>query len=124
MVDTPKTLYELVGDENLKKLVNAFYDLVQKNETLSPMFKGEFETIKDKQYCFLSQFLGGPLRYNEKYGHPKMRLRHLPHPIDQNAKTEWLKCMKQAISDIQLKPELAETLYNCFPPVAEHMVNK
>lgn len=124
MTETPKTLYELIGDEKLKKLVNTFYDLVQQNETLAPLFKGDFETIRDKQFCFLSQFLGGPLRYNEKYGHPKMRLRHLPHPIDQNAKTEWLKCMKLAISDIQLKPELAEALYNCFPPVAEHMVNK
>lgn len=120
----PQTLYELVGDENLKKLVAQFYDLVQKNETLAPLFKGDFDTIRDKQYCFLSQFLGGPMRYTEKYGHPKMRLRHLPHHIDQKAKNEWLKCMKKAIETLELEPNLALALYNCFPPVAEHMVNK
>jgi hemoglobin len=118
------TLYEQLGDDSLMELVTTFYDLVQLNPILAPLFKGDFTSIRDKQFCFLSQFLGGPLRYNEKYGHPKMRLRHLPHAIDEKAKDEWLVCMKKAINSLNLEPSLSEALYLCFPPVAAHMVNR
>lgn len=119
-----RTLYDHLGDDNLMKLVTHFYDLVQKNSILSPLFKDDFDRIRDKQFCFLSQFLGGPPRYNEKYGHPRMRMRHLPHPIDEKAKEEWLKCMKEAIQTLEISDDLKTALYNCFPAVAQHMVNR
>lgn len=119
-----RTLYDHLGDDNLMKLVTHFYDLVQKNPILSPLFKDDFDRIRDKQFCFLSQFLGGPPRYNEKYGHPRMRMRHLPHPIDEKAKEEWLKCMKEAIQTLEIPDDLKTALYNCFPAVAQHMVNR
>ncbi len=119
-----RTLYDHLGDDNLMKLVTHFYDLVQKNLILSPLFKDDFDRIRDKQFCFLSQFLGGPPRYNEKYGHPRMRMRHLPHPIDEKAKEEWLKCMKEAIQTLEISDDLKTALYNCFPAVAQHMVNR
>ena len=122
--DQTVTLYDKIGDEKLRLLVETFYSLVQQNEILSPLFKGDFITIKDKQYCFLTQFLGGPMRYTEKYGVPKMRMRHLPHAIDQRAKEEWLKCMRKAIDSIELEEHLGNALYNCFPAVAAHMVNR
>jgi hemoglobin len=124
MESNTRTIYEKLGDDRLMELVTTFYDLVQLSPILAPLFKGDFTSIRDKQFCFLSQFLGGPLRYNEKYGHPKMRLRHLPHPIDEIAKDEWLVCMKKAINSLNLEPNLAEALYQCFPPVAAHMVNR
>lgn len=123
-MNTTKTLYESVGAENLKELVDRFYDHVQNSEIISPLFTGNFDLIKDKQYCFLTQFLGGPALYTEKYGHPRMRIRHLPHAIDQQAKEEWLACMRMAIDSLNLSDGLAEALYNCFPPVAQHMVNR
>lgn len=72
---------------------------------------------------FLTQFLGGPQLYNEQYGHPRMRMRHMPHRIDEAAKNEWLRCMRQAINEMDFTPELADALYNCFPRVADHMQN-
>lgn len=123
-MNTTKTLYESVGAENLKELVDRFYDNVQNSEIISPLFTGNFDLIKDKQYCFLTQFLGGPALYTEKYGHPRMRIRHLPHAIDQQAKEEWLAYMRMAIDSLNLSDDLAEALYNCFPPVAQHMVNR
>ncbi len=81
-------------------------------------------SIKDKQYCFLSQFLGGPQRYTEKYGHPKMRQRHAPHAITEEAKDEWLKLMKKSIEEMEMEEDLKLALYNCFPRVAAHMVNR
>lgn len=119
-----KTLYESIGDDNLAKLVDEFYSLVQLNAVLSPLFKGDFEIIKEKQFLFLSQFLGGPQRYTAKFGHPRMRMRHLRHAIDEQAMNEWLDCMKQAIETLPLDNSVKEALYACFPPVARHMVNR
>lgn len=51
-------------------------------------------------------------------------MRHLPHPIDDEARIEWLRCMRQAIDDMNFDPELADALYSVFPRVAAHMQNR
>jgi hemoglobin len=117
------TIYSTLGDENLQKMLDEFYDLIFESEIGHLFNKTEKEIIKDKQFCFLTQFLGGPQRYIAKYGQPKMRLRHLPHKIDQNAKEVWLGCMKKAINTLDIDEQFKVSLYNCFPKVAEHMVN-
>jgi hemoglobin len=124
MNEQSKTLYETLGEKVIVALVNEFYSRVYEHPTLSPLFQNDIEEVKDKQFRFLTQFLGGPQLYTEKYGHPRMRMRHLPHAIDENAKSEWLKCMKDAINTLDLDPNLADALYNCFPAVAQHMVNR
>lgn len=117
------TLYHKLGESNLQQLVNNFYDLVQQNEVLSPLFKGDFDSIRKKQFMFLSQFLGGPQLYTISFGHPRMRKRHMPHKITEEGKNEWLKCMKSAINQLDIDDEFKSTLYECFPQVAQHMVN-
>jgi len=120
-----KTLYERLGDIQLQLLLNSFYAKVFKSPILGPLFNHtDAETIIDKQFCFLTQFLGGPARYNLKYGPPKMRKRHLPHAIDNNAKDEWLKLMFDSIQELEITADLKTALYNCFPLVAQHMVNR
>jgi len=118
------TLYEILGEKVILSLVDAFYARVYTHPTLIPLFHNDIEEVKDKQFRFLSQFLGGPQLYSEKYGHPRMRMRHLPHRIDTNAMEAWLACMREAIDTLDLEPHLADALYNCFPPVARHMVNR
>lgn len=95
----------------------------KKNEIISPLFKGDFYSIRKKQYLFLTQFLGGPGLYTEEHGHPKMRARHMPHKITNEAKEQWLLCMKKAIDKLDIEDGFKDTLYNCFPAVAQHMVN-
>lgn len=119
-----ETLYTKIGPENLKQLVDTFYDLVFNDSTISHLFTTDQSTIRDKQYRFLTQFLGGPQLYTSEFGHPRMRMRHAPHAIDEAARIEWLRCMKQAISTMDFDPELGEALYNCFPRVAAHMQNR
>ena len=72
---------------------------------------------------FLTQFLGGPDLYSQHYGHPRMRMRHLPHKITDEAREEWLKCMKEAITSLSIDEDLKARLFNVFPQVAQHMVN-
>lgn len=119
------TFYELLGEEVIHVIVNRFYVKVFENVTLNPLFKNsKIDAVKDKQFSFLCQFLGGPQYYSEKYGPPKMRMRHLPHAIDNKAKEEWLKCMHEAIHETIADKQLATALYNCFPKLANHMVNR
>lgn len=120
-----KTLYEIIGDERLQELVNRFYARVFKSPVIGPLFdQSNMELIKEKQYRFLTQFLGGPGRYTEKFGHPRMRMRHLPHAITNEAKEEWLSLMKMSIEELDLPDEIKTALFNCFPMVAQHMVNR
>lgn len=123
-MENSKTLYALIGDRRLQELLNSFYARVFASPIIGSLFnQTNAETIKDKQYCFLTQFLGGPPRYNEKYGPPKMRRRHLPHRITNEAKEEWLHLMQISIDELDLTDDLKRALYNCFPQVAQHMVN-
>lgn len=118
-------MYEKLGDDRLKQLIDAFYDRVFTSDIIGPLFKNTpIDVIKDKQFCFLTQFLGGPLRYFEKYGNPKMRMRHLAHPIGQKERDEWLKLMHEAIQTLDWEEENKTALYNCFPTLASHMMNK
>ena len=117
------TIYSKLGDEKLQQLIDHFYDLIFESEIAHLFNQTEKDVIKDKQLCFLTQFLGGPPRYNEKYGMPKMRMRHFPHKIDQHAKTVWLDCMQKSINTLDIDDQFKDALYNCFPKLANHMVN-
>jgi len=119
-----KTLYSELGSHKLNELVNNFYDIIFHESTIAHLFQNEKDLIREKQYLFLTQFFGGPPLYSEKFGHPKLKMRHLPHSIGVDEKDEWLRCMKMAINQLNLDEQLALQLYNCFPKVAEHMRNK
>lgn len=119
-----ESIYSKIGPEKLRAIVDSFYDLVFDNETIGHLFQTDKSLIRDKQYQFLTQFLGGPHLYSGSYGHPKMRMRHLPHAINEEAMHEWLRLMRMAIFKNLEDASLAEALYSCFPTVAAHMVNR
>lgn len=117
------SLYDQIGPSELSNIVARFYDEVFQSPVIGHLFRNDKEEIKAKQLAFLTQFLGGPPLYSVSYGHPKMRMRHLPHVINIAAKDEWLRCMKLAIDASMLTDSLKTALYNCFPAIAQHMVN-
>lgn len=117
------TLYSKIGQDRLHKVLVLFYDKVFSSAIIGPLFKGDKEEILEKQELFLTQFLGGPQLYSQKYGHPRMRARHLPHKITNEGKDEWLRLMKASIEEVFGNDSLGVALYNCFPQVAQHMVN-
>ena len=118
------TLFEQLGEENLQKLVDRFYDLVFKHEQIAHLFKTDKELIKEKQRMFLTQFLGGPPLYSNQYGHPQLRARHLPHPIAQDDAVAWLTCMSEAITSLDIEEALKDELFKRFVPTAMFMVNQ
>ncbi len=119
-----ETLYSNIGPERLQAIVDKFYDLAFSNEIIGDLFQTDKNIIREKQLQFLTQFLGGPQIYTENHGHPRMRMRHLPHAITEEAKNEWLRCMHTAINDVIEDKTLADALYACFPKLAAHMVNR
>lgn len=119
-----KNFYEKIGEERLHRVIREFYRNVFSSPVISHLFATDRELIQEKQIKFLTQFLGGPDLYSREYGHPKMRMRHLPHRIDETAKIEWLRCMRQAIDKVfEDDAELGNAFYSVFPPIANHMVN-
>lgn len=120
-----ENLYEKIGEKNLLLLVDYFYELVFQDQQIKELFgHTEKEIIKSKQFKFLTQFLGGPALYSEEYGHPRLRARHLPHPIKEEDAFAWLKCMYEAIQKLQLEEDLKTELFERFPRTAYFMVNE
>ncbi len=120
-----ETLYSKIGENKLRELVDTFYDSIFNKSSITHLFNaGSQDFIREKQFLFLTQLLGGPTLYSDQFGHPKMRMRHIPHSIGNIEKEEWLRCMKLAILSMNFDKALADELYDIFPKIAEHMRNK
>lgn len=119
------TLYRLVGgDETFQQLVDAFYDRIERDPLLRPMFPADLEPGKQRQYLFLTQFFGGPARYNEQRGHPRLRLRHSPFPIDEAARRRWLGHMLAAIDETGIDEPMRSVMRNYFDRASAMLVNR
>ncbi|GAB7389320.1 hypothetical protein BSNK01_31580 [Bacillaceae bacterium] len=124
MLHSLEPLYERIGGaETLRKLVEAFYSRVAKDPDLSPIFPDDFTEIKEKQYRFLTQYLGGPTLYSDVYGHPMMRARHMPFPITPKRRDAWLKCMAEAMEEVGIRGAEREEMFARLTLTAHHMVN-
>ncbi len=123
-----KTTYELIGGaEKLRELVDRFYDLM----ALEPAYVGiramhpqDLNISGDKLFMFLSGWTGGPDLFVEKYGHPRLKARHLPFPIGISERDQWLQCMRQAMKDVGITGLLFERLMQSFFTTADWMRNQ
>ncbi|TDE84783.1 globin [Deinococcus sp. S9] len=118
------SLYDRIGPEALARLVQHFYARVAADPDLAPIFPADLTLTAEKQLAFLTGFLGGPPLYHQRFGHPRLRARHLPFPITPTRARAWLACMQAALRET---PEIAEAeareLYAALSRVAVHMVN-
>jgi len=117
------TMFDRIGEENIKMLVDRFYDLVFDHEQIAHLFKSDKDEIKEKQRLFLTQFFGGPAVYSERFGHPRLRARHMPHSITEDDAVAWLSCMAKAIGTLPIEESLKDELFKRFVPTAMFMVN-
>lgn len=118
------TPYETIGGaETVAKLVDAFYPRVQAHPELAPLFPTDITAVRDRQYLFLTQFLGGPPLFSEQHGHPMLRARHAPHRITPAGARAWLGCMEAAMDDIGLTGDMRDFIFQRLTTTAHHMVN-
>ena len=73
---------------------------------------------------FLVGRFGGPMRYVEQRGHPRLRMRHMPFAIDTGARQRWLVLMTAALDEMRFAPEVDEILRGFFVAVSEMMINR
>ena len=123
-----KTLYEqLGGEENLRRLVDRFYDLMSElpeAKTIRAQHPDDLTVSRDKLFKFLSGFFGGPSLYIAEFGHPMLRARHLPFSIGENERDQWLLCMNRAIDELVGDPQLVSQLKTTLFRTADHMRNR
>ena len=117
----------LGGEPGVRALVDRFYDLME----LEPAFAGiraqhpsELEGSRDKLHWFLCGWLGGPNLYIERFGHPRLRARHLPYAIGIAERDQWMACMMQAMQGQGVDHTLAQRLTEAFFGTADWMRNK
>ena len=79
---------------------------------------------EEKFYLFLTGWLGGSSMYTDKHGPPKLRKRYLPFSIGIEEDAQWLYCMAQALSKMELDLVLAEQLMASFSQTADFMRNR
>jgi len=122
-VRQPDILQRIGGRATVERIVSEFYDRVEADPELRPMFPEDLTEGREKQALFLEQWLGGEPRYSEKYGHPRLRMRHFPFVIDQRGAGLWLRHMAEALRAAGVpEQEMAEILAG-LGPLARHMVN-
>ncbi len=121
-------LFPKMGRETLYQLSAAVYRNIGESDIASMFPEGEaLLAASRKQAEFLIGILGGPPIYMEKYGHPRMRARHLPFEIDESARQTWLRCFREALGDgseWRLSPEEAAALLNWLEAFSAWMVNQ
>lgn len=121
-----RTMYERIGGEApLKRLVDAFY----RNMRELPETRGilalheDLDRANDKLFMFLSGWMGGPSLYIERYGHPRLRMRHLPFPIAESERDQWMRCMRAALDEVVEDAGLRDELYTALYGIADFMRN-
>lgn len=120
-----QNLYALIGEDGFDRLVAAFYRQVPGDDILGPMYPADdMAGAEARLRDFLVGRFGGPPRYIEQRGHPRLRMRHLPFPIDVAARDRWLTLMGRALQDAGLPPAADAMLKEFFVGVATMMINR
>jgi hemoglobin len=123
-----RTPYELLGgDEGVRQLVADFYELMDTLPEAAPiraMHKGDLAEMTDKLGTFLIGWMGGPQRYQERFGRVIIPLAHRPFPIGPSERDQWLLCMHRALEKTSLGASMKARLMDAFGRMAEMCRNK
>lgn len=115
---------EFGGEEFFTRLVAGFYARVAEDPLLRPMYpEADLGPAERRLRLFLMQYWGGPKTYSQERGHPRLRMRHAPFPVDEAAKLAWLTHMRAALDDQDLPEDLDRQLWDYLFAAAQAMVN-
>ena len=120
------TFDQFWGADAVRALVDRFYDLMDSDPAcagIRSLHATSLSGSREKLYLFLSGWLGGPPLYVERYGHPRLRARHLPFPIGASERDQWLSCMTRALAEAKIDDALRRHLEGAFARTADHMRN-
>jgi len=120
----PTTIFDAVGGAQwFAEMIDRFYDAVETDPLIRPMYPDDLTDSRDHMVKFLSQYWGGPTTYSEERGHPRLRMRHAPFVIAGAEKDAWLRHMLAAVRAGDLHPEIEQRMVEYFEMAATHIVN-
>ena len=118
-------VFDTIGEDGFARLVAAFYRQVPDDDILGPMYPPEdMAGAEERLRDFLVGRFGGPQRYIEQRGHPRLRARHMPFAINDAAARRWLALMDRALTETALPADADATLREFFDAVAAMMINR
>jgi hemoglobin len=119
--------FTLIGGEPaVHALVERFYDLMDLEPGFAALRAAHgtvLTSAREKLFWFLCGWLGGPQHYQERFGHPRLRMRHMPFKIGILERDQWLACMDQAMGEVAVEPLLRSRLQASFFQTADWMRN-
>ena len=122
--DTP---FEWIGGETrVRDLTERFYDLMDLElayQALRATHGPDLTQAREKLFMFLCGWLGGPSYYTDQFGHPRLRMRHMPFAIGIKERDQWVACMDQAMTELDVPLALRTRLKNSFFQTADWMRN-
>ncbi len=122
------TPFEWIGGEpRVQALVDRFYDLMDLEPAYAALratHGSSLDEARQKLFWFLCGWLGGPDYFVERFGHPRLRARHMPFKIGIRERDEWVACMDQAMGEIGVPEDLRDRLRQSFMNTADWMRNK
>jgi len=126
---TPQvTPYELIGGEEATRiLANRFYDIMATAPEAAELYAIHplpLDVIREKFFEFLSGWLGGPSLFEAKYGHPRLRMRHMPFTVTPELRDQWMFCMNKALDEVVTDKLLRGGLKEALGQLASHMINQ
>lgn len=123
-----QTPYNRIGGEKaVRQLCHTFYQIMSntpQTDLIRKMHPEDIASSEEKLFMFLSGWLGGPPLFTDKFGHPRLRARHLPFKIGVEERDQWLYCMAQALKTLDLDTLFAEQLMSSFVQTADFMRNQ
>jgi len=124
------SFYDAVGGSAFfAQLVDGFYEGVEKDEVLRPMYPdGDLREARRHLQLFLEQYWGGPNTYQLERGHPRLRMRHADFPVTADARDRWIMHMRNSLSNIDMSGnvrelELRDQLWTYLVTAAHSLMN-
>ena len=126
-LDRSQLFARIGGEPSVRRLVDTFYDLMDslpEARGLRGLHPLTLDDSRDKLHWFLVGWMGGPQLYTSRFGHPRLRARHLPFPIGVAERDAWLRCMNDALATCIDDPPARALLKEALTQLADHMRNQ
>jgi hemoglobin len=130
--DVAQMFHAVGGEKFFVDLVDRFYDGVENDHVLIPLYPEGSDTVgaRRRLALFLMQYFGGPDTYMQERGHPRLRMRHFPYAIGEKERDHWLLHMISAVEstvaelDHELQEPVRQELVGYMVNAAEHLRNQ
>src|ERR1700691_126350 len=119
------SIYKIIGEDGFRRLVAGFYGQIPEDDILGRMYPArELAAAEQRLRDYLIYRFGGPQRYIEERGHPRLRARHIPFPVTKAARDRWMQFMDTALKQAAFPPDAEKYVRDFFEGMSTFMINR